>query len=205
MTAQTLGTILGVLGFFISIYNLFAAIRRSTVIPQAELLAELRRYLDLTVRECQTVKPRLSFDRYGLETGQRPQIPQRPAEFDKALERLPELGGTISSIGQDQIEIFHYLLRDITYFWDLLKQCVDSDPVNVNALENARRLKRLCFMVDNFLPEYVGAVTSINKGNIWKRFKYRDHRPVIYKTFRWTPLRAAVSDYERILMAREQE
>jgi hypothetical protein len=205
MTAQTFGIILGVLGFFISIYNLFSAIRRSTVVPQAELLAELRGYLDLTVRQCQTVRPRLDFDRYLLHTGHRPEIPGRPGEFDTALRRLPELGGTLSSIGQDQIEIFQYLIRDITYFWDILKQCTDSDPVNVNALENARRLKRLCFMVDQFLPEYVSAITSINKGNLWKRFRYRDHRPIVYKLFRWTPLRQAVNDYERILMAREQE
>lgn len=205
MSAQAFGTILGVLGFVISVYNLFSAIRRSTVIPQAELLAELRGYLALTVRECQSVRPRLSFDRHLLHTGHRPDIPARPAGFDKAVERLPELGGTISSIGQRQIEMFEYLIRDTAYFWDILKQCTSSDPVNLNALENARRLKRLCLMVEKFLPQYVDAITSINKGNLWMRFKYRDHRPIVYKVFRWTPLTADINEYERVLMEREQE
>lgn len=204
MTVQTFGIILGVLGFLISVYNFFSAIRRSTVIPQPELLAELRGYLDLTFRECRAVKPRLDFDRYQLDKGQRPSIPPRPRAFDTALERLPELGRTVSSVGQDQMEIFQYLIRDTADHWDRLKECIDTDPVNLNAMESAKRLRRLCYMVEKFLPEYIDGITAINKkGGLWKRFKYRDHRPFVYKLFRWTPLRRAVTEYERALIDRE--
>lgn len=200
MTVQNVGIVLGVLGFFISVYNLVSAIRHRTVKAQPELLAELRGYLDTALRECRQVKVRLDFDRYQLHTGYKPEIPARPAEFDNAIGRLPELGFTITSIGQRQIDMFLYLIKDATYFWDVLKTCVDADPVNVNALENAQRLRRLCLMIEKFFPEYVDAITAINKGDLWKRYKYRDHRSVAYKIFRWTPLRRAVTDYERALM-----
>ncbi|OCB58460.1 hypothetical protein A5722_07225 [Mycobacterium vulneris] len=113
---------------------------------------------------------------------------------------MPELGFTITSIGQRQIELLHYLIKDSTYYWDALKTCVDADPVNANALDFAQRLRRLCLMIEKFFPEYVDAITDINKGNLWKRYKYRDHRPAVYKVFRWTPLNESVSAYERALM-----
>jgi len=46
-------------------------------------------------------------------------------------------------------------------------------------------------MLDDFsatllrlLNEYVEAVTNINKGKLWPRWKYRDHWPVTNKLFR---------------------
>jgi hypothetical protein len=71
--------------------------------------------------------------------------------------------------------------------------------MNLAAMEFAPRLKRQCRIIEEFFPTYVGAVTSINKGNLWKRFRYRDHRAITYKVFRWTPLQRAVSEYERSL------
>jgi hypothetical protein len=54
-------------------------------------------------------------------------------------------------------------------------------------------------MIEKFFPDYVDAITSINKGNLWKRFRYRDHRPFTCKLFRWSPLQRAVSEYERAI------
>jgi hypothetical protein len=93
-----------------------------------------------------------------------------------AIERMPELGFTITSVGQRQIELLHVLIRDVSYNWDILKTCIDADPVNTNALEFSEKLRRLSLIVEKFFPVYVDAVKDINKGNIWKRYKYRDHR-----------------------------
>ncbi|MDX1881709.1 hypothetical protein SBE55_28390 [Mycolicibacterium sp. 141076] len=193
--------ILGVLGFLLSLYNWWSAIRNKTVNPQPQLLAELRGYLDTAVKECQQVKGQLTFDRYLIHTGFRPEIRPRPAEFDTAINRLPELGFTITSVGQRQIDMFHYLIRDATYFWDNLRVSVQADPVNQSALEQAQRLRRLCLMIEKFLPEYVDAIRDINKAHVWKRFKYRDHHAFTYKLFRWTPLNTAINEYERVLTA----
>ena len=198
--------ILGVLGFIISVYNFVAAVRNKTVNPQPQLLAELRGYLDTAARECGQVKGRLRFDRYQLmQEGARPNIPVRPPEFDDAIRRLPELGFTLTSVGQSQIELFRHLIEQTAYFWDNLRICLESnDPANFGALEPAQRLRRLCLIIEKFVPEYVDAVTDINKGNLWKRYKYRDHRELTYKVFRWTPLSRAVNDYETELVEAER-
>ncbi|MCA2254812.1 hypothetical protein JF710_16655 [Mycobacterium intracellulare] len=192
--------ILGVLGFVISVYNLVSAIRNRTVNPQPQLLAELRGYLDFTLQQCQQVKHRLNFDRYSLHIGQLPDIPTRPIELDTAIEKMPELGFTITSVGQRQIELLHMLIRDVAYNWDTVKSCLGTDnPANTSVLEFSEKLRRRCLIVEKFFPVYVETVTAINKGNIWKRYKYRDHRSFTYKVFRWTPLSHAVNDYDRAL------
>lgn len=203
MTKEQIGIILGVLGFFISVYNLVSAIRHRTVKAQPELLAELRGYLDTAVRECRQVKVQLDFDRYLLHTGHRPEIRPRPAEFDKAIDRMPELGFTVTSIGQRQIEVLLSLIRDVTYNWDLVKSCMDADPVNMNGLDFAKVLRRRCVLVERFFPDYVNAITRINKGNLWKRYRYRDHREFVYKLFRWKPLNQAVWAYDERERQRE--
>lgn len=201
MTVETFGIVLGVLGFALSVYNWLDALRSRTVKAQAELLAELRGHLAFALYECQTVRHQLTFDQHMLHTGYRPEIRRRPKEFDEAIARLPELSFTINSIGQRQIEMLHYLIKDSASYWDLLKSCTDSDPVNFNALDNANRLRRLCKMIEKFFPEYIDAVIDKGTvGSLWKRYKYRDHRPVVYRVFRWTPLQQAVNDYEKVLM-----
>lgn len=192
--------LLGVLGFVIGVCNSVAAVRNRTVNPQPELLAELRNYLDVALRSCQQVRLRLNFDRHQILTvGDRPDIPPRPTEFDDAIERMPELGSTITSIGQRQIGLLHVLIKGVSENWNNVTTCIDAKPMSVNALDFAQRLRRQCLIVEKFFPDYVDAITSINKGNLWKRYRYRDHRPIIYKIFRWTPLQQAVSEYERTL------
>jgi hypothetical protein len=199
MTLQNFGIGVGVLGFCISVWNWLSAIRNRTVNPQPQLLAELRSYLDLTVHECQQVKHRLGFDRHQLYLEQKPEIPPRPQGFDQAVERMPELGFTITSVGQKQVEMLLWLIREIRYNWDNVNSCLDSDPMNTNALEFSEKLKRYCLLVEKFFPAYADAVRDINKGKVWKRFRYRDHGRVVCKVFRWTPLNQAVSEYDRAL------
>ena len=152
MTLESYGTILGVLGFAISVYNLFSAIRSRTVNPQPPLLAELGGYLELTAKACQQLRPQLNFDRHLLHTGHRPQINPRPAEFDTAISRMPELGRTVTSIGQHQIALLTVLINNVSHNWDVLNSCVISDPVNVSALEFSQKLKRQTRMVERFFP-----------------------------------------------------
>jgi hypothetical protein len=196
MTMQSFGIILGVLGFFISVYNWISAIRHRTVNPQPELLAELRGYIETAANSCQQLRPQLNFDRHLLDTGHRPQINSRPTEFDTANKRMPELARTVTSVSQSQIELLQRLIQDLTYNWDVLIQCVISDPINVNALEFSGMLKKHTLMVKRIFPTYVDDLTAINKGNIWKRFKYRDHRDFTYKVFRWKPLNVAIREFE---------
>jgi hypothetical protein len=147
MTIQSFGTILGVLGFVISVYNLVSAIRNRTVNPQPPLLAELRGHIDTAANSCQQLRPRLDFDRFLLHSGHKPEIPPRPAEFDTAIQRMPELSRTVTSVGQRQIEILHMVIQNVSYNWHTLNSCVASDPVNVNALEFSQKLKKLTLMV----------------------------------------------------------
>jgi hypothetical protein len=193
---QTFGTILGVLGFVISVYNLVSAIRSRTVNPQPPLVTELRGYIETAAKSCQQLRPQLNFDRHLLHTGHRPQINSGPAEFETAIKRMPELGRTVTSVGQRQIELLNMLITNVTYSWDALNNCVISDPVSLNALEFSQKLKKQTRMVERFFPTYVDALTAINKGSIWKRFKYRDHRDFTYKVFRWTPLDRAIREFE---------
>jgi hypothetical protein len=80
------------------------------------------------------------------------------------------------------------------------RSCLDADPINPHALESAAKLKRQCQFIDKFFPDYIEALIEMNKrGGIWARFRYRDHHPLTYKVFRWTPLKQAVNEYDRAL------
>jgi hypothetical protein len=200
MSLQSVTGVLGVFGFVISVYNLVSAMRSRTVNPQPVLLAELRGYLDVAQHACSQMRLRLNFDRHQIITGPKPEIPPRPSEFDDAINRMPELGFTITSIGQKQIALLHALIQGANYNWKTVQDCLDAEPMNLNVMDFAQRLKRQCSIIEKFFPTYVDAVTSINKGNLWKRFKYRDHHPLTYKITKWTPLQQAVSGYERSIM-----
>jgi hypothetical protein len=193
--------LLGVLGFVISVWTAVGAIRNRTVFPQPQLLAELRGYLDVAHRTCSHLGVQLNFDKSLLESGHKPNVLPRPAEFDEAIKRMPELGFTITSIGQRQIVLLHMLITSVNGDWIALESCLNSDPVSMTALECARRLRRQCLIIGKFFPNYVDAITRINKGKLWNRFKYRDHSSITYKLFRWTPLQPAVIEYERTLVA----
>lgn len=191
--------LLGVLGFVISVTTLWSTTRNRTVKPQPELLSELRNYLDFALMACSNVRLRLNFDRYQLEHSPKPDIGTKPRELDEAVARMPELGFTITSIGQQQINLLKVLIQGASENWKSVEACLDAKPLSYNALEFSRNLKRQCRIIEKFFPEYVDAVTAINKGNMWKRFKYRDHRAATYKIFRWKPLHQRVNEYERFL------
>lgn len=191
--------LLGVLGFVISVTNLWSTSRHRTVKSQPELLSELRSYLDVAFHACSNVRLRLNFDRYQLENSPKPDIGTRPPELDQAVARMPELGFTITSVGQQQINLLKALIQGASENWKRVEDCLNAKPLNPNALEFSGHLKRQCRIIEKFFPEYVDAVTAINKGNMWKRFKYRDHRALTYKFFRWKALQTRVTEYERFL------
>jgi hypothetical protein len=139
-----------------------------------------------------------------IHTNVRPNIPRRPENgFADAVERMPELSKTITSVGQLQIDLLHRIVKAADDYWERLQSCIDADPINVNALDFAAKLKRQCRMIESFFPEYIDALIKINKtGRLWKRFRYRDHRPLTYKVFRWAPLDQAVRDFEQSLIKR---
>ena len=194
--------VLGVLGFLISSGHVVLSARNQTINPQPPLLAELRRYLDDVYESCRQVCVNLNLDSHMIRTNVRPNIPRRPENgFADAIERMPELGKTITSVGQLQIDLLHRIVETADYHWKTLQSCIDADPINVNALDFAAKLKNNCRIIERFFPEYIDALIEINKkGNLWKRYRYRDHGPFTYKLFRWTPLQRAVSEYERTLM-----
>lgn len=192
--------LLGVLGFVISVTTLVSTTRNRTVKPQAELLSELRDYLDVAHKACSNVRLRLNFDRYQLEHSSKPDIGKRPAELDQAVARMPELGFTITSIGQLQINLLKALIHGASGNWESVQNCLDAKPLSYNALEFSRNLQRQCRIIEKFFPEYINAVTAINKGNLWKRFKYRDHGALTNKIFRWKPLNKRVHEYEKFLL-----
>ena len=191
--------ILGVLGFGISVWNWSSAIRNRTVNAQPQLLAELRKHLDTALRECQNVRVQVTFDRYMISQGHRPTVNPRPDEFDTVLARLPELAFTITSIGQNQIETMKAMIEMVDYNWKVLQGCLEADEIPDTVLEFSRAVRLNASLVVKFLPEYVTAVRDINKGNLWKRFKYRDHSRIVRKLFRWPELGRSVSEYGEFL------
>lgn len=199
MSVQSIGTILGVLGFFISVYNFVSTIRHRTVNDQPQLVAELRGYIETAHNASQQLRPTLNFDRYAIHTGQRPHIPAPPPTYGEAIARMPELGATVTAISQRDVVLMHGLIKTSYDDWITLNNCLISDPINENALEFSGKLNRKCLIIEKFFPDYVTALTAINKGNIWKRYRYRDHAQFTYRLFGWKPLARAVSEYEQSL------
>jgi hypothetical protein len=189
--------VLGVLGFILGVVNFFSGLRSRTVNSQPALIAELRGYLDGVYQGCRQIGINLNLDSHAIHTNIRPNLPRRPENgFAEAIEKMPELGKTVTSIGQRQVDLLHQIVRGADDHWTNLEACIDADPINPMALEFAAKLRRQCRIIDKFFPEYIDTLIKINDGKIWKRFRYHDHRPLTYKIFRWTPLQDAVRDYD---------
>lgn len=196
--------VVGVLGFVLGVVNYFGGLRSSTINPQPPVIAALRGHLDYVYKSCSQIGINLDLDSHSIHMNRRPNLPARPANgFADAIAEMPELGKTITSVGQKQVDLLHSIVQAADYNWANLESCVASDPINPMALDFAATLKRFCRIIDRFFPRYIDALIEINQtGKLWKRFRYKDHRPLTYKVFRWIPLQQEMSNYERELRER---
>ena len=196
--------VIGVLGFVLGVVNYFGGLRSSTINSQPGLVADLRGHLDYVYESCRQIGINLNLDSHSIHTNVRPNLPARPANgFADAIANMPELGKTVTSVGQKQVDLLRQIVDGADYNWKHLENCIDADPINPMALEFAAKLKRQCQIINRFFPRYIDALVEINKtGKLWKRFRYKDHRPITYRVFRWTPFADEVNQYDRLL--REQ-
>lgn len=192
------------LGFVLGVVNYFGGLRSSTINSQPGLVADLRGHLDYVYESCRQIGINLNLDSHSIHTNVRPNLPARPANgFADAIANMPELGKTVTSVGQKQVDLLRQIVDGADYNWKHLENCIDADPINPMALEFAAKLKRQCQIINRFFPRYIDALVEINKtGKLWKRFRYKDHRPITYRVFRWTPFADEVNQYDRLL--REQ-
>jgi len=185
MTWQITSGILGVLGFVFSLVNGAATLRWRTVGNQAALLSELRPLLTGVLKEVQTLRQNLSFDRYDVSKS-RPTVPDPPKVLDTAIEELPALSGQLISPSQARIEIIQGLMVQTRSEWQTLVAKLANQEVDPDdAMQTHGLLEGYSRTLDRLLNEYIEAVTRINKGKLWTRFKYRQHWAITDKLFRF--------------------
>lgn len=187
---QSVGIIAGVAGFILSVINAAANVRLRTIGNQAELLSQLRPLLHGVHQELVELRRTLSFDRYDVAKSVA-RVPNPPEILDEAIEQIPDLSPQLLSPSKSRIDLLVDTMKQTREHWKILVAKLDhareADPESIypdDAMQTRGQLDAYSGTLVRLLDEYVNAVTAINKGKLWPRWKYRDHWTITNALFR---------------------
>jgi hypothetical protein len=178
---QTWAQIAGVAGLILGVFNLFANLRLRTIGNQAALLSELRPLLVGVLEECITLRHNLNFDRYDVSKSIA-RVPPSPEVLNEAIERIPNISSQLLSPSKRRIDFITDTIRMTREQWQTLEAKLNHEGIHPDdAMQTQGQLDAYSGTLVRLLREYVDAITAINKGKLWPRWKYRDHWPITSK------------------------